>query len=73
MARRRMTPERNRLLIQRSVVGAVVLTALMLLAGIAFGDETTMDRMSCMLPIGFVLNFGLVYSIQFGMEMNRSE
>jgi hypothetical protein len=50
-----------------------MLTAVMLLGGVLFGDEGTFDRMSCMLPIGFVLNFGLVYSIQFGIEMNRSE
>lgn len=73
MGRRRLSPQRNRLLIQRSVVGAILLTALMVLGGVLFGEEGTFDRMSCMLPIGFVLNFGLVYSIQFGFEMNRSE
>jgi hypothetical protein len=60
-------------MIQRSIVGAILLTAAMLLVGVVFGDQTTLDRMSCMLPIGFVLNFGLVYSIQFGIEMNRLE
>jgi hypothetical protein len=71
MARRKLDPQRNRLLIQRSIVGAIMLTALMILAGVLFGEQGTLDRISCMLPIGFVLNFGLVYSIQFGIEMNR--
>lgn len=73
MARRKLTPQRNRVLIQRSIVGAILLTALMILVGMLLGTEGTFERMSCMLPIAFVLNFGLVYSIQFGIEMNRSD
>lgn len=73
MVRRKLTPQRNRVLIQRSIVGAILLTALMALGGILFGTEGTLDRMSCMLPIAFVLNFGLAYSIQFGIEMNRPD
>jgi hypothetical protein len=71
VGRRRLSPQRNRVLIQRSIVGAILLTALMVLGGVLFGAEGTFDRMSCMLPIAFVLNFGLVYSIQFGAAMNR--
>ena len=73
MARKKLTPQRNRVLIQRSIAGAILLTALMVLGGVLFGAEGTLDRMSCMLPIAFVLNFGLAYSIQFGIEMNRSD
>ena len=73
MSRRRLMPQRNRLLIQRSIVGAIVLTALMVLGGFLFGAEGTLDRIGCMLPIAFVLNFGLAYSIQFGIEMNRPD
>ena len=71
MTRRKLTPERNRQMIQRSVVGAILLTALMVIVGVFVGDEGSLDRMSCMLPVAFVLNFGLVYSIQFGIAMNR--
>ncbi|MEA3345568.1 MAG: hypothetical protein U9Q78_04900 [Chloroflexota bacterium] len=73
MTKRKLSPQRNRVLIQRSIVGAILLTALMVLVGILFGAEGTFNRMSCMLPIAFVLNFGLVYSIQFGIEMNRAD
>lgn len=73
VARRRLSPEQNRLYIQRSVAGAILLTALMIVVGVLFGEEGTFDRMSCMLPIAFVLNFGLIYSIQFGCAMNRLE
>jgi len=73
VARQKLTPQRNRILIQRSIAGAILLTALMAVGGVLFGTEGTFDRMSCMLPIAFVLNFGLVYSIQFGIEMNRPD
>ena len=73
MARRRLDPARNRILVQRSFVGAILLTAFLVLVGVLFGGQGTFDRMSCMLPIGFILNFGLVYSIQFGREMNRTD
>jgi len=73
LARQKLTPQRNRLLIQRAIGGAILLTGLMALGGILFGTEGTVDRMSCMLPIAFVLSFGFVYSIQFGIEMNRPQ
>jgi hypothetical protein len=71
MSRRRISPQRSRVLIQRSLAGGILLTALMVAVGMLFGGEGTFQRMTCMLPIAFVLNSGLVYSIQFGMEMNR--